>query len=275
LGQIPFAALQDQISGRFLAQDYAVVHLPSAAALPVLRGRLPGSDGTLKAGEGFAPFPDQLPSTLPELQALVASLPGVGIRTGRQATESAVRRALAGGGLVHVATHGILNVNNPMFSRIELSRGLDTGEDGRLEVHELLGMLIRSPLVFFSGCETGASLEWTDDPVRGTGDLTLAQAVLAAGAGNVIMTLWRIDDAGAAAFAGRFYRNLAHLPVADAFAAAQREMVADARYASPYYWAGYTLSGAGRWGPQDGSAASVPVARGVRSLSQGSPRSNP
>jgi CHAT domain-containing protein len=275
LGQVPFAALQDQLTGHFLAQDYAVVHLPSAAALAVLRGRLPGSGGTLEVGEGFAPFPDQLPSTLPELQALRASLPGVEIRTGRQATESAVRRALAGGGLVHVATHGILNVNNPMFSRIELSRGLDAGEDGRLEVHELLGMQIRSPLVFFSGCETGASLEWTDDPLRGTGDLTLAQAVLAAGAGNVIMTLWRIDDAGAAVFAGRFYRNLTHLPVADAFSAAQREMVADARYVSPYYWAGYTLSGTGRLGAQDASAASVPVREGLGPRSQQSQRSRP
>ena len=71
-----------------------------------------------------------------------------------------------------------------MFSRLELSRvaGTRAEDDGRLEVHELLGLTIRSPLVFLSGCETGAQQEWLDDPVRGTGDLTLAQAVLSAGA---------------------------------------------------------------------------------------------
>jgi hypothetical protein len=164
-----------------------------------------------------------------------------------------------------------------MFSRIELSRATDLGFDGRLEVHEILGMVIGSPLVFFSGCETGAALEWTDDPVSGTGDLTLAQAVLAAGASNVVMTLWRIDDAGAGAFAGRFYRNLGRLPVAEAFAAAQREMAADGRYANPYYWAGYTLSGAARLTPmaQSAAVASVPVREGLGPRSQQSQRSRP
>ena len=209
------------------------------------------------------------------MRAFRSSLPGVAIKTGTRATESAVRRALAGSGVVHVATHGILNVNNPMFSRIELSRSPDSGDDGRLEVHEILGMAIRSPLVFFSGCETGAALEWTDDPVRGTADLTLAQAVLAAGATNVIMTLWRIEDAGAAVFAGRFYRNLGGMPVADAFAAAQREMAADPRYTSPYYWAGYTLSGAGRLDAQITGAESVLLMAGPRARSQHPPRSRP
>jgi CHAT domain-containing protein len=275
LGQVPFAALQDEVSGRFLAQDFAVVNLPSAAALSVLRERLPATGGDLVSGQGFAPFPTELPATEPEVRAFRSSLPGVAIKTGTRATESAVRRALAGSGVVHVATHGILNVNNPMFSRIELSRSPDSGDDGRLEVHEILGMAIRSPLVFFSGCETGAALEWTDDPVRGTADLTLAQAVLAAGATNVIMTLWRIEDAGAAVFAGRFYRNLGGMPVADAFAAAQREMAADPRYTSPYYWAGYTLSGAGRLDAQITGAESVLLMAGPRARSQHPPRSRP
>jgi len=91
--------------------------------------------------------------------------------------------------------------------------------------------------------------------------LTLAQAFLSAGAANVILTLWRIDDAGAAAFAGRFYQLLQRLPLAEALAVAQRETAGDSRYDSPYYWAGYVLTGAGRLGSgaQIADAASVPV----------------
>jgi CHAT domain-containing protein len=139
-------------------------------------------------------------------------------------------------------------MRNPMFSRIELARSTAfTGDDdGRLEVHELLGLGIRSSLVFLSGCETGAGQEWSDDPVRGAAELTLAQAFLSAGAANVVLTLWRIDDAGAAAFAGQFYRALPRQGLAQAIAAAQRSMSSDATYASPYYWAGYILSGAER-----------------------------
>jgi CHAT domain-containing protein len=132
-----------------------------------------------------------------------------------------------------------------MFSRIELARPRQAtpGDDGRLEVHELLGLQIRSPLVFFSGCETGAGKEWTEDPILGTADLTLAQAVLAAGARQVISTLWRINDAGAAEFAVQFYQRLASSSVAEAFAQAQRTLASGGRFASPYYWAGYLLSG--------------------------------
>ena len=175
-----------------------------------------------------------------------------------------------------MATHGVLNARNPMFSRLELARPRGrggSGDDGRLEAHELLGLVVRSPLVFFSGCETGAGRFWTDDPARGTGDHTLAQAALSAGATNVISTLWRIDDAGAAEFARRFYTQLARHPVSAALAAAQREMAADPRYESPYFWAGYTLSGEGRYGgPQDRSTASVPELEGYRSPSPPAPR---
>ena len=247
LGQVPFAALQDRGSERFLAQDFAISLLPSAASLSVLRRRSETDGVWAGEGEALAPFPDELPATAQEVEAFHASLPRTSRRVGNQATEAALRRALSGKGIVHVATHGIVNVHSPMFSRIELARSGESGtaNDGRLEVHELFGVPIRSPLVFLSGCETGAALEWTDDPVKGTGDLTLAQAVLSAGAANVIFTLWRIDDAGAARFASRFYRLLQHVDVTQAVAQAQREMAVDPTWANPYYWAGYRLSGDG------------------------------
>jgi CHAT domain-containing protein len=264
LGQVPFAALQDEQSRRFLVQDYAIAHLPSAAAIPLLRRRPAPVRVSLTAGEGFAPLPEALPASRAEVDALRASLPGATVRLGVRADEPALRRALATQGIVHVASHGVLNARNPMFSRVELARRRSSApashNDGRLEAHEIVGLSIASPLVFLSGCETGAGQAWTDDAVRGTADLTLAQALLAAGAANVISTLWRIDDAGAAVFAGHFYRSLGRTQAVEALAAAQRTMLGSGRHASPYYWASYTLSGDGRLrgGPQNGSAASVP-----------------
>ena len=252
LGQVPFAALVDERSGRYLMQDYAVTTLPSAAALPALREQRHANPQLVTPAVGMAPFPDELPATKQEVAAFQASMPGATVRVGSSATERELRAALANpaGGVVHVATHGVLNVRNPMFSRIELARSAEFAgdDDGRLEVHELLGLGIRSSLVFLSGCETGAAQEWSDDPVRGAAELTLAQAFLSAGAANVIVTLWRIDDAGAAAFADRFYRALPRQALADAVATAQRAMASDARYENPYYWAGYLLSGEGRLG---------------------------
>jgi CHAT domain-containing protein len=260
LGQIPFAALVDERTGHYLVQDYTISSLPSAAALAALRRRAAATSDWSLSAAGLAPFPEELPATRLEVEAFRASLTRATVQLGPQATEAAMRRALARPGLVHVATHGVLNAANPMFSRIELARaGPNAADDGRLEAYEVLGLTIRSPLVYLSGCETGAGPLWTDSPVRGAAELTLAQSFLSAGAGNVILTLWRIDDAGAAAFAGRFYRLLQHRPLAEALAVAQRETAGDSRYNSPYYWAGYVLTGAGRLGPgaQTVSSASV------------------
>ena len=277
LGQIPFAALQSERTGRFLVQDLAISHLPSAGALPTLVGRSGSRRQLLSGAIGFAPFPDDLPASGPEVAAVRAHLPGSETHLQRRASEPALRSALATKRPVHVATHGVLNARNPMFSRIELARTgtWSPGNDGRLEVHEILALRVRSPLVFFSGCETGAGQEWSQDALLGTADLTLAQAALAAGAGAVISTLWRIDDAGAARFAEQFYRGLRRASALSALAQAQRWMAADTDYSNPYYWAGYTLSGAGSAiGAQDQRVASVSPRTGL-SLSSRFQRSTP
>jgi CHAT domain-containing protein len=146
--------------------------------------------------------------------------------------------------MVHLATHGIMNSRNPMFSRIELAPGRGgANDDGRLEVHELLGLRIGAPLVFLSGCETGVGTSWSTQFARGEDYATLAQAFLYAGARTVAATLWQIGDDGAAVFAERFYAQLRTMAPAEALAAAQREMLRGSRYASPYYWAGYQVIG--------------------------------
>jgi len=49
----------------------------------------------------------------------------------------------------------------------------------------------------------------------------------------------------AAIFAGLFYRVLRGGTPADALVQAQRQLMAQPEYASPYYWATYRLTGAG------------------------------
>jgi CHAT domain-containing protein/tetratricopeptide (TPR) repeat protein len=249
LAYLPFAALVDSASGRFLVQDFTLLTLPSAAALDALReaaaDSLPQSPARV-----LAPDPTRLPGSRTEAEAVMRSLPGAVLLLGGNATEPATRSALAAGGIVHLATHGELNSWNPMFSWLQAAGGPGgaSGDDGRLEVHEILGLRVRSPLVFLSGCETGLGTAWSTGFAPGEDFATLARAFLYAGARNVVATLWRVDDQGAAAFAEEFYRRLpADGPVA-ALAGAQRTMVGDSRYSAPYYWAGYTIAGDGRSG---------------------------
>lgn len=246
LEQLPFAALQDPATGRFLVEDHSLTHVRSANLLPALRSRpTTGAMGAHRLA-AFAPFPSLLPGTRAEVRSLTRG-PSWRLRSGRWATERAVRRALASSGIVHVASHGVLNARNPMFSRIELARGRRSGSanDGRLEVHEVLNFSVRSSLVVLSGCETGAAEDWFGDPLRPAGITTLGQAFLQAGARNVVGTLWRIDDLGSADLMRHFYRETGDGDFSRALALAQRAMIADPAYASPYHWAGFIAMGEG------------------------------
>jgi CHAT domain-containing protein len=199
-----------------------------------------------------------------EADRVAAMRPGSSALLGDAATEHALRDALESGAIVHVASHGVMDVDSPMFSRIELARGTGgSADNGRLEVHELLPLFVASPLVFLSGCETGVGEAWSSRYARAADHATLEQAFLYAGAGTVVATRWRIEDQSAAALADGFYAHLAGGDAAEALAAAQRDLIRTGRYGAPHYWAAYAVSGAGvmRTGPVPRPSRAVTASR--------------
>ncbi|MFQ5747821.1 MAG: CHAT domain-containing protein, partial [Gemmatimonadota bacterium] len=260
LAYLPIAALLDPVTGRHVVEDYSVLYLPAASTL-VLRGagEVRGAASAAAGGAGkrsrgpaipaasgvqaFAPFPREFPATEQEARG-VGSAFSASVRTGDHATERQVRRALSRSAAVHIATHGVMNARNPMFSRVELAPGRGTAEDdGRIEVHEVLGFAVRAPLVFLSGCETGRGTAWSTEFEQGEDYATLDRAFLYAGAGAVVATLWRVEDEGAAAFAERFYEEARSASAPEALAAAQRSLLKGGKWTSPFYWAAYRVSG--------------------------------
>lgn len=243
LTYLPFAALINGSSGRFLIQDNSLTHLPSAGALGALRSRA-ARMVSAEPMQAFAPFEKELPASRDEVESVRAVTGGSVIR-GKRATERRARGSLASGASAHFATHGLMNPLHPMFSRIEFATGSDDpADDGRLEVHELLGIRVRAALVFLSGCETAVGRAGATSFSQGADYTTLAQAFLFAGAESVIATLWKVSDRASAQLAGRFYRHLKTSVPSHALARAQREMLASEQFSHPYYWAPYQLSGA-------------------------------
>jgi CHAT domain-containing protein len=239
LGALPFAALWNRRSGKFLVEERAITYLPAVAALTVPAGYAPSARERLVV---FAPLSDSLPGTLREARAIAKLRPAADVRIGSASNEAGVRAALLAGASVHVASHGYHNSQNPLFSRMVVgnARGASL-DDGRLDVHEILGLQTMSPLVFLSGCETGLG--------SGTGSAfeleseegSLAQALLIAGVRSVVATLWRVDDAQSVDLATSFYRHLqSGASPGDALANAQRDAI---RKESGYSWGAYTVSG--------------------------------
>jgi len=243
LQYLPFAALLDT-AGRFLVQRYELALTPSASVWIALGDRPAGSLGAGLAA--FAPQPAALPGSGQEVAA-IRRLAGADaqVLTGSAATESAFRRLAPSRRVLHLATYGILNKQNPLFSFVQLAP--DAAEDGRLEVHEVFGLHLAADLVVLSACQTGLGSGALADVPAGDDWVGLTRAFLHAGARRVMATLWPVDDWATAALMERFYGagDVAAEPVG-ALAEAQRALIAVPATAHPFYWAGFVSVGGSR-----------------------------
>src|SRR5207249_289422 len=157
-------------------------------------------------------------------------------------------RELPDAGVLHLATHGRADENDPARSGLWLAAASAAGQPdstaapGFLSVDDILGLRLHAELVTLSACETGLGrLE------RGEGVMGLTRAFLAAGARSVVVSLWRVNDRSTALLMEGFYRALLppHLPREEALAEAKRALLAAAETRSPYYWAPFVLVGGG------------------------------
>jgi CHAT domain-containing protein/tetratricopeptide (TPR) repeat protein len=243
LHYVPFAALTGgEGRGQFLIERYEIVVTPSASVWLALgdrpRGRATG--GVL----AFAPRPEDLPASQSEVAA-IARLAGGAARVliGNAATESVLRHEASGYRVIHLATYGVLNKQNPLFSFVELASG--GADDGRLEVHEVYGLSLAADLVVLSACQTGLGSGALADVPAGDDWVGLTRAFLHAGAANVVATLWPVQDLATAALMERFYERFADdADPARALAQAQRALLAESATAHPFYWAGFVAVGA-------------------------------
>jgi CHAT domain-containing protein len=126
-----------------------------------------------------------------------------------------------------------------------LSRVGERGEpvEGFLSLGDIYNLRLGADLVVLSGCETALGRE-----VRGEGLVGLTQGFLYAGAGQVVASLWRVEDQATAELMSRFYRALLseHRTPAAALRLAQLAIRDDKRWRSPYYWSGFVLQGDGK-----------------------------
>ncbi|HSE40441.1 MAG TPA: tetratricopeptide repeat protein, partial [Acidobacteriota bacterium] len=96
-----------------------------------------------------------LPEAETEVQKIAQLYPSSSVKVGREAGEDRFKADAAKFTVLHLATHGILDDNNPMYSKLILSQtGLDKKEDGILEAWEILNMDLHADLAVLSACET-------------------------------------------------------------------------------------------------------------------------
>ncbi|HEX8138183.1 MAG TPA: CHAT domain-containing protein [Pyrinomonadaceae bacterium] len=156
--------------------------------------------------------------------------------------ETATSPELSKYNIVHIATHALINDEQPELSGIIFSLIDEQGrpQDGFLRLHDIYNLSLNCELVVLSACKTGIGKE-----VRGEGLLGLTRGFMYAGSARVIASLWAVDDKATAEFMKRFYNQLlkgGKSPSA-ALSAVKDEMQSERRWRDPYYWAGFVLDG--------------------------------
>lgn len=191
-----------------------------------------------------------LPGTESEVEAISDILNTdqikVKVLLGSSATEEAIK-AIEHPGILHVATHGFFvddqaSAVSPMIrSGIVLAGVKRTstaqGEDGILTAYEATNLDLQgTSLVALSACQTGLG-----EVRNGEGVYGLQRAFVVAGARNLIMSLWKVDDQATAALMSLFYEAWSGTANASEFRKAQIEM--RKRYPQPYYWGAFIMLG--------------------------------
>jgi CHAT domain-containing protein len=109
---------------------------------------------------------------------------------------------------------------------------------------EIMRLRMNADLVTLSACSTGLG-----KLVSGEGMLGLTRAFFYAGARNVSVSLWDVNDLATAKFMESFYRNLNRgLAKGEALRQAKLTMLqsSDALWQHPYFWSAFVIEGDGR-----------------------------
>ena len=144
--------------------------------------------------------------------------------------------------IIHFATHGLLNSEQPELSGLVLSLVNEKGEpqDGVLRLQDIYNLKLPADLVVLSACSTGLG-----SIVKGEGLIGLTRGFMYAGSPRVVASLWRVDDFATVRLMQRFYQALLEdgLPPPAALRKAQIEMLRNSRWRLPYFWSAFLIQG--------------------------------
>ena len=302
LNLLPFSALvdEDQV---FLVNLYSFTYLTSGRDLLRLQNRTPSRQNPLivadpdfgeraasearLAAPNASPFAQTyfspLPDTAIEAAELKALLSDATVLTRNEATETALKKAMAPE-ILHIATHGfflepakresgdpapttsqrLLLQQTPLYAPLTgqladnplLRSGLGLAganllrggnDDGILTALEASALnLWGTKLVVLSACDTGVGEVRSGEGVYG-----LRRALILTGAETLVMSLWPVSDQGTRDLMIAYYKSLqSREGRSEAMRQVQIRMLADPERRHPYYWASFIVSGA--WANKEG-----------------------
>lgn len=266
LWELPFPALQTK-GDRYLLEDFSVYYAPSLAVLKEMSERRRSGDRLPPSLLAFgnprlssevtanvkAVYRSEVLGPLPEAESEVKALSEIWsparrkVLTGAAAEKKTFKTEAAQYALIHLATHGILDDSNPMYSRLVMARSEnDPDDDGLLEAREIMQLNLHADLVVLSACQTARGRFGAGEGVVG-----MSWAFLVAGVPTMVASQWKVDSASTATLMIDFHKRLkgrkADNPStkANALRQAALNLKTDPRYRHPFFWASFAMIGDG------------------------------
>ncbi|MFD2551758.1 CHAT domain-containing protein [Bizionia sediminis] len=242
LNYLPFSGLSTTGAAKYLVANRAISYVNSATLLQQLSYKKPLNTNVL----AFAPSFDgpnsnnllALPNNKKEATNILNYFSGKTL-TDNQATLQNFNKISADYGILHFATHAILDDKNPEYSYLAFQ---PDSTNNLLYVSDLYNLNTNTSLVTLSACESGLG-----DLKRGEGFISLARGFYFSGAKSIASTLWKINDGSSLKIMDVFYKNLSE--GADKNTALQKAQVSfihannQNALSHPYYWSGFVISG--------------------------------
>ena len=273
LNLLPFEAVRDN-QGEYLLKSRVISYVPSGTILDVLRrarknesaaSPFLGLGDVAYENQGGAgrriPAPDtvrgqvlrgmadlsglqlhDLPQTRREVEEIGKIVgPEAVMLLGKDATETAFKKEpLDQFRVLHLAVHGFADTQYPERSALVLGTDPKSGDDGLLQVREIIRLRLNAELTTLSACDTGVGKLQGQEGVS-----SLVEAFLVAGSKSVVASLWSADDTFASALMERFYLRLGRgEDTGSALRDAKLDLLAKyGEQASPFYWAAFIAVG--------------------------------
>lgn len=269
LHYVPFETLIMD-GDRLVVEDFRVSYAPSATIWANLKTEKPekgnpkellafadpllSPDSTTQQEEDMQPWIRQLGRlryASQEVQGIASLYPQnlVSLHLAKEATEAEFKIEKSSDyKMIHFATHAVIDEEVSRRSGVVLSAAEKSKEDGVLQMHEIWNLDLNAQLVVLSACQTGLG-----KLVSGEGMISLIRSFFYAGARNIVVSLWNVDDKSTSQLMKSFYIHMkSGKSKMESLRQAKLDLIYSAKsgsgytaYQDPYYWAPFVLVGPG------------------------------
>lgn len=236
--------LQDHLisycySATLLKEMMTKEHLPTDYTYVGFAPSFGESAASVIRGKRFALSP--LAFNKPEVENINALLGDGTIFKDEAATENQFKAIASDYKIIHFATHGMANSNDPDYSLLAFTEVEDDKENEFLYVSDLYNLELNAEMVVLSACETALGKNF-----RGEGIMSLARGFSYAGTKSIFTTLWSVNDQSTYNIIRGYYTYLQQgMDKDEALHLAKLDYIKNASNftAHPFLWSPYILIG--------------------------------